>query len=1469
MAKSNKTDNTEVLSYKIDTTEFDKGMAKVIAALEKVEQREYLGNLQRSIDGISTGLDGVNFSNIEQGIGSLENRFSTLGIVGMSVINSLVQGASTFAQSFVFDRVLRDAINGFQELNLQINSTQTILANTGDRFGTTLEQVNQGLDGLNRYADQTIYNFSEMTQAVGAFTSAGVDLGNSVRAIKGIANMAAYAGAGTQAASSGMYQFSNALSMGYMMLYQWNSLVYSGLGTKQLEQELISSARGLGINIDAILKEYGGSFRYSLEAGWADSKVLMHTIAKYSGEVTKEQLKQMKYTDEEIERILKLGKTATDSATKVISYEKLITSLNEAVGSGWAKTFRTIVGDFEQGKTLFTMISDQLLKVIERSADNRNKLAEQWTYLGGRDIVVKTIEKLLSTYNQLLLVVGGALNQVFPVPTGEKLVKITKTISDFIDKLTPTAKGLDQIGRIVRGFASAIDIPLLFFRSLIRYIKQLISPLLKFNITWKESLISAAEFMTGLRRELIRGDVFFKKFVLWGNNFKLLVDKVKQFLEDMKKIEAVKKIKEIIDALTLKAGIKDPKFIENFVNRAKESFISLFKVFDKSKALDSIGKFITAIIDFGKRVYRFLEPAIIYVVELVKNFAKALGNAMEDLANNFTWDKLMTVLELIGKFFTLKTLIGVVQKLSFAFDAFMALGMGFAKTMGYINNALRQLGIMNDAEVLMSTAIAIGILSASVFMLATLPEDQLARGIAAVSTIYAILAGSLGAMKGVLSSISGFTDLLLLPGVLIATALAITILADALLKFQGVPFGDIVKGFTGLIGVLTILVGFMKIQAKSGVISLASGLGFLALAVSLKILAGSLEAFSKVDYSAIGKAALAVGSLMGIIAILGKSGVIGPQLLILAATLTGIAGSLVLLGLSFKYLGTLDYPVILKGMLNLVNMIGALYVAMAVGSGFTAVGIAKIAALAIVITGLGKAFEYTSKLDPVQLLKVSGAMLLAIGGFAVVTSLLNPSMIQGIGVLALLSAGLAVFAGALSIFKKVDFDAVLKGGIALGIFAAAVIAIGAVITPILPAVAAFAGVLLIMTGSMALFGAGVFLFGRGIKFLAEAMEIYVGTVDKFLETLTRTLPRFGEALVKMLEMLQNTATKYVPTLINIASIIIIALASAIIASAPVVVEAIVVVLSSLLDGLMVLGPKLNALLVTLLSDALTHLDANIGIFTTQWLSIQVKFFNAMAKGVGPVVDAMFNYIIALIRATRKAVDEKGPILRAELTKLAMTIMKFFVEGLYDATDILDTGLEYFAAYVHSETGRKFYEKRDKVMGIGLNFVKGLVAGLTGNPALALLQAGAMALTDYLKKQTNEGLDINSPSEEGKDIGYYYVAGIAKGVDPKVLKEKLELLKTAMIDFMNGAITNDLVLQPVVYPVLDPGAMKLINDTFSNISSVRVGTPSMDKYGNSGQTAQVAYNYTQNITASQPLTTEEIARRTKTLLSTPR
>ena len=248
--------------------------------------------------------------------------------------------------------------SGLSEYETQIGAIQTILSNTRSK-GTTLDQVNNALDELNKYADKTIYNFTEMTRNIGTFHRRGVDLETSVAAIKGISNLAAVSGSTPVQSATAMYQLSQALAAGTIRLMDWNSMVNAGMGGDVLQSALKETARVHGIAIDQMIEEQG-SFRETLQKGWLTSEIMLETLQKFTGDLSKEQILAMGYTENQAEEIMALGQDASDAATKVKTFTQLIDTLKEALGSGWTQTWEYIIGDFEEARTLWTGVSDTL-----------------------------------------------------------------------------------------------------------------------------------------------------------------------------------------------------------------------------------------------------------------------------------------------------------------------------------------------------------------------------------------------------------------------------------------------------------------------------------------------------------------------------------------------------------------------------------------------------------------------------------------------------------------------------------------------------------------------------------------------------------------------------------------------------------------------------------------------------------------------------------------------------------------------------------------------------------------------------------------------------------------------------------------------------------------------------------------------------------------------------------------------------
>lgn len=373
--------DNRVVSMQFDNKNFERNVQTSLSTLDKLKRSLNLKGAAKSFDSIDTSVKKVNIAPLSNAVETVKLKFSALEVMAVTALanitNSAVNAGKRLVSAFTIDPIK----SGFQEYETQINAIQTILANTESK-GTTLDDVNNALDTLNKYADKTIYNFTEMTRNIGTFTAAGIDLETSVTAIQGIANLAAVSGSTSQQASTAMYQLSQALASGTVKLMDWNSVVNAGMGGQVFQDALKETARVHGIAIDEMIKDEG-SFRETLSKGWLTSEILTETLQKFTLttegltdaqiEQNKAMLKSKGYSDEQIENIFKLGETATDAATKVKTFTQLMDTLKEAAQSGWTETWEILVGDFDEAKELWTKISDTFGEMIGKSADKRNK----------------------------------------------------------------------------------------------------------------------------------------------------------------------------------------------------------------------------------------------------------------------------------------------------------------------------------------------------------------------------------------------------------------------------------------------------------------------------------------------------------------------------------------------------------------------------------------------------------------------------------------------------------------------------------------------------------------------------------------------------------------------------------------------------------------------------------------------------------------------------------------------------------------------------------------------------------------------------------------------------------------------------------------------------------------------------------------------------------------------------------------
>ena len=448
----------KVVEMRFDNRQFESNVSTTMSTLDKLKQKLNLTGAAKGFDDIGRAAKNVDMSGLGRGVEQVGLKFNAMYTIADQALRNITNRVQQTAERMVKALTIDPVKTGFQEYETQIKATQTILANTKSK-GSTIEDVNKALEELNRYADLTIYNFTEMTRNIGTFTAAGIDLETSVSAIQGIANLAAVSGSTSQQASTAMYQLSQALAAGTIRLMDWNSVVNAGMGGEIFQNALKQTSEELNTGAEAAIKAKG-SFRESLSAGWLTAEVLTNTLKKFttsganeyvakyieqSPEVVEATLKEAeaaygeaeaiekasealanKYgkNKDEIKQALEFAKTAEDAATKVKTFTQLWDVLKEAAQSGWAMTWKMLVGDFEQAKNLITPIADTLVNFINKISDARNAVIQSAFAM------------------KLTALLDAVKNGVQPIKdAADSMKEVTKSVEDYANVVNEIIRG--------------------------------------------------------------------------------------------------------------------------------------------------------------------------------------------------------------------------------------------------------------------------------------------------------------------------------------------------------------------------------------------------------------------------------------------------------------------------------------------------------------------------------------------------------------------------------------------------------------------------------------------------------------------------------------------------------------------------------------------------------------------------------------------------------------------------------------------------------------------------------------------------------------------------------------------------------------------------------------------------------------------------------------------------------------------
>ena len=438
--------DNEVVKLEFDNGNFEANVSTSLSTLDKLKNALRFDGLEQSIRTVGDQIGKIDVESLNTSAETVQNRFSVLGTVATGALLSIGATAVSVGASLLKNLTVQPIIDGFQEYEMTMNSVKTIMANLPSE---TIDHVNSTLATLNQYSDETIYSFSDMTRAIGQFTAAGVDLDSATTAIKGMANVAAGAGASNEALARAEYQVSQALQSGTIRLTDWNSLVQAGMANPELQEQIKATAREQGVAVDSLIAK-SGSFRDSLNDGWLTADIFVKTMAKAADESTE------------------WGARLTDAATQVNTASQLGSVIMESIGSSWTNTWQLIVGDYEQSKKFFTNIYNEINPLVDAIGNFRNGILQTWADLGGRDDMFSGVSDALQGLINLVKLFGDGMAHVLD-GSGLLLANITKSFAsaasnfkNWTSGFNATANSADRSASnfhdAVMGISSAVNI---------------------------------------------------------------------------------------------------------------------------------------------------------------------------------------------------------------------------------------------------------------------------------------------------------------------------------------------------------------------------------------------------------------------------------------------------------------------------------------------------------------------------------------------------------------------------------------------------------------------------------------------------------------------------------------------------------------------------------------------------------------------------------------------------------------------------------------------------------------------------------------------------------------------------------------------------------------------------------------------------------------------------------------------------
>ncbi len=909
--------DSRVVEMHFDNSDFMKKIEETITALEKLNEQISTINASNGLNNLAGNMGGNDLNNVADAVGNIEHRFSTLGIVGMTIIQRLTNAG--------IDMALKIG-NGIKAVGNQIKTGGFIRAEKLEQAKFLLEGLGADVEGImervNEAVDGTAYGLDEAAKASASFFASGIkDMDQMEATLKSVSGVAALVGSDY---SSIAEIFTTVAGQGKLMTMQ----------LRQLESR--------GLNAAAYLAEYFGTTEEAVrdmvtkgKVSFEDFTAAMSRFAEHAKDANKTFSGSMANMKTALSR---LGEAFITPAMEAAI--PLFNGIREAISAFTTQVKKDLVGT-EESVGVFTKTIDHfgnrlgvILRLLNGGTFSEDEI-KAFSEKGYKDLekiakVAKSTHSIFADFGhsmgnigKLLITafnrIGEALAEVFPKASVENFRSFMMNFNASISNFYRAHKEMEGFKNVMVGvfsiFKAAGNIIAGVVKVFISFVKAIT------GITSKSVSLSEAFANIGKALAKISGATDIFDFLAStiegaGNVISKVFDTIFKSIGKLisgfgKTIGGIEDLNQAMGMMGLlwtglfggqllgKMTFKMNSFMNIFLG--VKDVLETFKQSAKSLP-KNIGGTLTALTNSLNSMTTEVQAKALKQIALgVLALAVAL-KILSEIDNEGLVKGLGSITTLLTEMVGAMAIL--LKLLSSGEFAKSAKGI---YALGSVTNALIKIGV---AMILMASALK---------MISTLDPKQLAAGLIGLTVMLGAVLGFVLVLDKYQNSVADAKVGLMMIGI----ALALSTMAKAVQILGSLKPAELAKGLTSIVVIMGAIFGFMAAISKMGVKSsggmIAAGVGMIAIATAINILAPALQKLGSMNLEQLAKGLSAMAIAMVTMAAVSQSmsagGAVG--MLVMSVALSS-------LGATIARLGSLDIATIAKGLGTIIVAIAAL-----------------------------------------------------------------------------------------------------------------------------------------------------------------------------------------------------------------------------------------------------------------------------------------------------------------------------------------------------------------------------------------------------------------------------------------------------------------------------------------------------------------------------------------------------------------